>query len=335
YLCHVMMGGSLRSANGGGKVGSKCVTPKGMSVDWVMGNSQVNFSGYQALRTPIVKRATDHPVVFADALVQSDKVATSGIRHVVTINVQGLRGSALNANSTVPIPRIRQLATSGASTNNARILSDASSPLGNAFGIITGRPATKANGGTSIGTAQDKGGPVHRSAGAYVSSAFSTISDTGRRTALWSSDRNFYNRAVTSWDSTNGYADRVGVDNGRNKIRAKGYASGDGAVINKVIADLRAHRTAYTSVTLSSADRIARKYGGESARYRAAIKAIDNHIWRLVKSINGNPALGRKTVLIITSDHGAVKSSYLRGNVASAVRVPFVVWGATVNRGSD
>ncbi len=312
YLCPIILKTNLRSANGGQVSGGKCVTPKKMGIDWVMGSPEVNFSNYQSQRTALIKKTTDHPVVFADALIQSQAVARSAIRQVVVLNVQGLSSTEFGSHPRVSIPRMRTLRDSGSSTLNARTL----------VGSVTS-PANNLAMLTSIDS------------GPYRNSAFDGVHDAGRRTAMWGTQAALMKYATGHWSAKRGATDRIAHDNGRGKISTAVATKTDRAAMNNLIRDLKTRRTPFSFVTLTAADNAAQKYGAHSAKYRSALQAIDRYVGALTVAINRTPGLGRQTVVIITSDHGAVTKSQLNYTNPAAFRVPFVVWGATIRRGSD
>lgn len=60
----------LRAANGGYVTQRRCVLPpRPVLVDWIFGTREVDFHHYESLRTPYVRRTTDHPVVISRATV--------------------------------------------------------------------------------------------------------------------------------------------------------------------------------------------------------------------------------------------------------------------------
>jgi endonuclease/exonuclease/phosphatase family metal-dependent hydrolase len=67
-FCKVTGSGAMRAANGG-SLGGACAPPPAMGVDWIFGSATMEFSGFQAQRTGLVQRATDHPFVVADATI--------------------------------------------------------------------------------------------------------------------------------------------------------------------------------------------------------------------------------------------------------------------------
>lgn len=72
-FCKVTTSTSVKAANGG-STGSPCAPPpRPLAVDWVFGSDFVSFSNYRALRTPEIRRATDHPLVATEVTVPSFK----------------------------------------------------------------------------------------------------------------------------------------------------------------------------------------------------------------------------------------------------------------------
>ena len=65
-FCNVTRRAPAIAANGG-SAGPRCVPPANMGIDWIFGTKDISFSGYRRLRGGIISRATDHPMIVADA----------------------------------------------------------------------------------------------------------------------------------------------------------------------------------------------------------------------------------------------------------------------------
>ncbi len=65
-FCKMTYGGALQSASGGSG-GPPCQLPPNLGIDWVFSSTDVAFSNYLRYQTPYVHRASDHPLVRADA----------------------------------------------------------------------------------------------------------------------------------------------------------------------------------------------------------------------------------------------------------------------------
>ena len=71
-FCRVTGGGKL-SASAGGSVGGPCRPPGDLGIDWIFGTRDLGFESHVRTRAGLVSRATDHPVVVADAVVTPDE----------------------------------------------------------------------------------------------------------------------------------------------------------------------------------------------------------------------------------------------------------------------
>ena len=71
-FCRVTGGGRL-SASAGGSVGGACRPPRDLGIDWIFGTRDLSFESHVRTRSGLVSRATDHPVVVADAVVTPDE----------------------------------------------------------------------------------------------------------------------------------------------------------------------------------------------------------------------------------------------------------------------
>jgi len=173
YFCPMVQKTQMRASNGGGRLGTTCVTPGQMHVDWIMGSSLVNFTSHTALRTPLVRKATDHYVIVADAVLPSVAVTESRTRHVVVLALDGLTTRGLRAAGAAgTAPHLQRMIDTGASTLNARTEVESTGRIPTLTGMLTGRPVDPAHGGTGVGWPGDQHGPVSLNAGHYVSSMF-------------------------------------------------------------------------------------------------------------------------------------------------------------------
>lgn len=65
-FCKMTYGGVLQSASGGFG-GPPCQLPPNLGIDWIFSTTNVAFSDYLRYQTPYVHRASDHPLIRADA----------------------------------------------------------------------------------------------------------------------------------------------------------------------------------------------------------------------------------------------------------------------------
>ncbi|MGN6250611.1 MAG: alkaline phosphatase family protein [Marmoricola sp.] len=331
YICPVMSGTDLRPAAGGEVDGSRCTPPRNWTVDWVSGNSDVAFSGYTSLRTALVRRTTDHPVVFADATLPSAQVAAADISHVVVLDIPGLRSSALETTADGPGRMLRWLRAHGASTLNARTAGRSVSSLKNAVAIATSTlPGRRPVGFGSVSARRS----LQHTAGRYVSSAFDVVHDRGLRTGFWTTSPALADVVGTAWVA-DGATDTVGLDDGRAKITARRSTRLDRAAMAALLTDLGRHRTTLSLLSLNAVDGVALQRGPRSSAYDVALRAVDRYVGTLVRAVRGSTTLAGHTAVIVTSDHGAVRRAHLRPGALAASRVPFFVWAPGVPAASD
>jgi endonuclease/exonuclease/phosphatase family metal-dependent hydrolase len=69
-FCRVTSGAGAVAANGG--TTSPCRPPEGHGIDWIFGTPSIDFSSYVRLRTPLIARTTDHPMVSTTATIGGD-----------------------------------------------------------------------------------------------------------------------------------------------------------------------------------------------------------------------------------------------------------------------
>jgi len=68
YFCKFTAATGMVAANGGSNSGS-CSPPRPSKIDWIFGSPAVQFSGYVADRSALVRRTADHPFIVGRALV--------------------------------------------------------------------------------------------------------------------------------------------------------------------------------------------------------------------------------------------------------------------------
>jgi endonuclease/exonuclease/phosphatase family metal-dependent hydrolase len=69
YFCRMVTRTQMKAANGGSFGSSTCRTPPDMKIDWIFGSKELQFSGYQAFRSTLVKQTSDHPMIISDVTV--------------------------------------------------------------------------------------------------------------------------------------------------------------------------------------------------------------------------------------------------------------------------
>ncbi|WP_109505259.1 hypothetical protein [Nocardioides speluncae] len=66
FFCRYVAAVPQMHASSGGSVSrSGCRPPRGMGVDWILGSARVGFRDHAKWYGPLVRRATDHPIVLS------------------------------------------------------------------------------------------------------------------------------------------------------------------------------------------------------------------------------------------------------------------------------
>jgi hypothetical protein len=333
YFCKMVTRTAMRAANGGSVNQGVCVPPKKMAVDWIFGNSpQIAFSHYQALRTPLVVKTTDHPVVFSDATIAPQPAPRPATTRVIAISVEGLRSAALTRLPAADIPALTRLRTKGAFTLNARTVEERTTSLPNDVGMLTGRRVWTSRNGHGIVSEADPGGTVHEATAGYVSSVFDVVHNFGRSTALYASlwaldlvDR--------SWNATAGGSDPQGPDNGKDKIDTYVANANADALVDALVTQLGSRPSTFTFVQLALTDLAGHANGFMGARYLDAVRHADRLVGRVLQAVAGSPSLAGHTMVVLTSEHGGTLKDHVDPTLLENYRIPFLVWGPGVDQG--
>jgi len=336
YFCKMARRTVMEAANGGGiTAAGVCVPPKKMPVDWIFGSGpEIGFTGYRALRTELVQKTTDHPLVLSDASVAPVPARRSAATRVIAISVEGLRSAALNKIPAAEIPALTKLLTKGASTLNARTVQERTTSLPNDVSMLTGRRVTASLNGHGIFSEADTGDTVHKAAGHYVSSAFDIVHNFGRSTALYANRKNL-TLVDRSWNASTGGTDPHGLDGGRDKIGTYVVDEDAGALVDSMVGRLARRPSVFTFLQLALTDRAGHADGFMSTEYLAAVKRSDRLVGRVLKTIAASPSLAGHTMVVLTSEHGGVKKGHTDPTLVANYRVPFLVWGPGVAQGEN
>lgn len=331
FFCPIVRGTELRSASGGWATTSQCAPPTPPKIDWVTGTSDVSFSSFLEQRTALVKKASDHPIMLANATVPPASTRGTGITNVVMISVDGLRPNALtSAAAASRTTAMRSLRETGASTMNARLAYERSTPLPNTLSELTGRPVLKKRAGHGVKYAEDRGRTVHQTAGEYVSSVFDIVHNNGGRTALYTSQASA-SMLQRTWGA-NGGQDTTGRDNGRNKLSVFArYPGKDKKAVKRAMADLKRKPATLSYIELGGLEQVGERYRYGGPRYNAALSRLDHQVGAITRTIAKNSATAGHTMVILTGGSRGTKASSGKGSYTA----PLVVWGPGVISGAN
>ncbi len=246
--------------------------------------------------------------------------AGSPVTRVLAVSIDGLRSSAITQLGRAGTPTLHRLMAQGASTLNARTEREMTVTLPNHTGMVTGRRITASRGGHGVTWNDDRLRPrtVQQAAGHDVSSVFRVVHNAKRGTALFASKTKF-SLFERSWGA--------GIDRYRMRF--------DNSMLARMTRkDLLQHNRGFTFLHLSGPDEAGHSRGWNSAAYRDAVRAADRRLGQIVKAINGHGRLHNHLVLMVTADHGGSGKSHGDASRLVNYRIPFLVWGPTVARGS-
>ena len=220
---------------------------------------------------------------------------------MVAISVDGLKPAALRRLGPDGASAFHRMLRHGASTLNARTLREKTQTLPDHTSMLTGRTAT-GNHGHGVIVNHDPGGTVHQAAGHHISSMFTVVHDRGGSTALYASKSKFalFDR---SWNARSGGRDRVGTNNGRDKIDRYVYASEE-QLVDRLVHRLRQRPDSLSFLHLALPDKVGHRDGFGSRRYLRAVQRVDALLGRILRTIAHRPTLQRHATVILTADHG-------------------------------
>lgn len=268
--------------------------------------------------------------------------AAEGVRHVLHISVDGLGSAWLKPMlDAKELPNFARLQREGVGTLNARTDFDYTITLPNHTCMLTGRPVNDCTvGGRAVAGHQwivnTDPGPNHLHANrhAYVASTFDVVHDHGLRTGLFASKTKFvlYDQ---SYDASQGAPDKIGQDNGRDKIDVYVNDKDSNYVIKQLVATLKADPLAYAFIHLHDCDSAGHKSGWGNPEYQAALKAVDGYLGTIFDLVDHEPAHKGSTAIILSADHGGMGLNHKENSNPLDYTIPFYVWGPGVAEGKD
>lgn len=322
FYCPMTYLTELESASGGthvDKPGGACAPAKPVLIDWVMGTSDIFWSGYR-IQGQGLEKSSDHDLVSAVASIPPSAAAKAGVKRVVVIDVEGLRSNVVTKRKTPTLARIR---SKGASTLRARTAEERVTSLPNTVSIATGRAIRKKYRGHGVAATPRSSATIRSLAGRYVPSMFDVVHDYGLSTAFYSGDAKSA-LIPRSYNSRNGAVDRNGKNNGRRKVGRSLVTDRDGKVVQAARKQLAKSAPALTFVQLDDPARAAEKYGPRSKQYLAALRVTDARVNRLMKTIGTQASTKSSTTVIITAS-GTGPSTMPTNVVPLLVKGPGVI----------
>lgn len=256
-------------------------------------------SGPASVTDPVDRTPSDLPTI--PALPRHPRV--------VVVSIDGLASYAVTAEL---MPVLTGLLARGAGTLNARTEAEMTVTLPNHTGMVTSRRIDAAAGGHGVTWNE----PSPRNVRAGVASVFSVIAGDGGDSAVFTGKEKF-----EMWDRSWPRAiDRFEVEPSLVALTAA------------VVADLEHRRRDLTFVHVAEPDVAGHAHGWGSRLYDDAVQRADAALGQVVRTIEADPQRARRTILIVTADHGGRRGEPAHEDAAAPddYTIPFVVWGPGV-----
>ncbi|WP_210504545.1 endonuclease/exonuclease/phosphatase family protein [Nocardioides xinjiangensis] len=331
YYCAVAPGADLWSASGGYVDGTTCRPPAGGAIDWIMGTKDVFFNGYTRLDNAFVRRTSDHPLYFANAVVPAS--APVGVDHVVVVAVPGLTSTVVRG-KVGDAGEIARLRANGASTTNARTVRESTQADANLMSLLTGRRVFAKAGGHGVGSTKRLPATVHASAGQYVSGVFDLAHNLSNRT-MFGASRPETHLVHRSWNRKSGGGDPYGVDDGKAKLDAAKVMRDDAAVVGWWRDKIAKAPAELSVLELSGVLDAGLDDGFTGPAYQKAVRKAFRRVAAVRRSIAASPEMQGTTLLVVTGTGGAQKARGSSRDWAQSYRVPMWVTGPGVPADSD
>lgn len=255
----------------------------------------------------------------------------ASVERVIHVSIDGLRADHVSPSL---MPTLTRLRNEGASTLNARTDPAATQTLPNHHSMFTGRSVSGSS-GHGVDENVDRGGTVHEAAGHYVASVFDVVHDRGGSTSLYAGKSKF-DMVNRNWGA-NGAVDRVGANDGRDKIDEYRQISPSAAVDRLRTALDQRGDLEFVFFHIRNPDNEGHQHDWGSWQYRQGVKEADRILGRVVDLIEGNAAWRNSTAIIVVADHGGPIGEALHSDASKVgnYTIPFVVWGPGVRAGAD
>ena len=270
-----------------------------------------------ALLAPLLAALPGHAA--ADGTGPGPDPAPS-VSQVVVISLDGLNPTALTELGRRDTPVLHRMMRRGASTLNARTAYELTVTLPNHTSMVTSRRIAVADGGHGVTWNDDRMVPptVHAAAGERVESVFTAVHAIDRSTALFASKTKF-SLWQRSWpDAIDRFT--VRLDNAR--------------LTNVVRRDIDATDRALSFVHLSEPDVVGHAKGWMTKPYLDAVRRADTRVGRILDAIE-DAGESDRTLVVVLSDHGGKGHSHSDADALANYRIPFLVMGPDVPRGTD
>lgn len=250
--------------------------------------------------------------------------------YVILISVDGLRPDALTTLGEKGAANFYRLMKEGAFTLNARTDPDATVTMPNHTCMLTGRGVKGKQGHNFVDNKADDLS-LHANKGSYVKSIFDVAKDHGLTTALFASKLKFK-------VFINSYADSGGPQNASRIDYYSLTDLDDVLTLNYLIKQLRDRPPVFSFVHFAQTDDAGHSAGwdlDQDSLYMMTVQQADRYIGKVLATIESQPFLKGRTVIVLTSDHGGIDKHHYDVTKQENFRIPLIIWGKGVAGGKD
>ena len=169
----------------------------------------------------------------------------------------------------------------------------------------------------------------------YVPSVFDVAHDAGLKTCLFSGKEKFRLFSV-SWGPQAGAPDRIGTDNGRDKLDVGIVGSDTDALADRFLEEMRSKAPCnLTLFHVADLDEAGHAHGWESEAWKGAAERADRVLGKILDAVQSSAPFKGHTALIVTADHGGVGNKH--GNTADnrIFTIPFYVAAPGITGNTD
>jgi hypothetical protein len=242
------------------------------------------------------------------------------------------------------LPNFAALKRNGLSTLNARSDYDYTVTLPNHVTMLTGRPVaadpalpnTTQHGWTINGdvppsvTLHNAGNPNLF----YIASIFDVVHDHGLSTCLYSGKSKF-SLFANSYNGKNGAPDRVGEDDGRNKIdRVVILDAATEMLVATLEGDLAGGVCDFAFLHIADPDSTGHGSGWGSATWLSTLDQVDAWLGRLAAYTDPSKTKD-PFFLVVTADHGGEGYDHSNSTLPIDYTIPFFIVGPGIPAGAD
>jgi hypothetical protein len=268
------------------------------------------------------------------------------VDHAIIISLDGLGALYLKPMlDKNELPAIRTLQQKGAWTHDARSDFFSTVTLPNHTSMITGLPLSPTPGASQkayhgyIHNALPAPGATLHNAGnpnrTYIPSMFDVAHDFGLKTCLFASKSKFvvFDR---SYDQEHGATDRIGADNGRDKIDQAVIYEDSTVLTAKFIQTMEtASPCDLTFFHIADPDAAGHQYGWGSSGWQQQVIKTDGLVQRILDAVSNHETMAKRTAIIVTADHGGYGMSHADTRLKENFTIPFYLIAPTIPAGAD